>query len=129
MILNLFFRSSVSSAYSDNSSKIPSPSHENHSLNENSHLLFSNQNKENILLNKKSSPNKLDSTNAESAEQNLNTKMPPVKLPGRQTNNSLSSITGNIVIQQTAAANPPPATNSNTSSSTPRKKVSAKTEL
>lgn len=38
------------------------------------------------------------------------TKMPPTstKLPGRQTNNSLSSITGQIVIQTSATSSPVP---------------------
>lgn len=51
------------------------------------------------MIKKKSNVKKLVCANVESAEQNFITKMPPVKLPGRQTNNSLSSITGNIVIQ------------------------------
>lgn len=78
---------------------------------------------------------KLASTNAESAEQSFITKMPPVKLPGRQTNNSLSSITGNIVIPTLASnSQPPPPTPtttiiSNASSSTPRKKAPTKAEM
>lgn len=64
-------------------------------------------------------------------------KMPPVttKLPGRQTNNSLSSMTGNIMIETPIIPPPLPQTtttnikiptattqSSNTSSSTSRKK-------
>lgn len=64
-------------------------------------------NKENILN------SNLDVSNLTS----VITKMPPTstKLPGRQTNNSLSSITGQIVIQA-------PSTNSSAGPSTSRKK-------
>jgi hypothetical protein len=106
-----------------------------HSIIKNSHLSFFNHNKENILIKKKSNVKKLIPTNVESAESFI-TKMPPVKLTtGRQTNNSLSSITGNIVpVLLPASIVPPAVTNTNTSSSSsssapPRKKVSAKAEL
>ncbi|CRL00038.1 CLUMA_CG013326, isoform A [Clunio marinus] len=51
-------------------------------------------NKENILH-----------SNLFDTKTNISSKMPPIatKLPGRQTNNSLSSITGQIVIETTAA--------------------------
>jgi hypothetical protein len=72
-------------------------------------------NKENILH-----------SNLDFVKSKHNSKMPPTstKLPGRQTNNSLSSITGQIVIE------PPTATVAATSSPGPsttsrKKKVKA----
>jgi hypothetical protein len=131
--------------------------HEESEGREDAHLLENispisfNNNKENILIKKrpnvKSSSSKrstlpLLSRIAERFERNI-TKMPPpvtTKLPGRQTNNSLSSVTGNIVIQTpsnavvsnaTSTTATPPANNTSTStssSSQPRKKNNAKSE-
>lgn len=49
------------------------------------------------------------------------TKMPPVttKLPGRQTNNSLSSMTGNIMIETPIIPQPPPPQTTTTTNKIP----------
>lgn len=138
-----FRSSSISSASSAHSSL-----HEESEDREDAHLLENispisfNNNKENILIKKRSNVKSTKRTTllllnriADRIERNI-TKMPPVttKLPGRQTNNSLSSVTGNIVIQTpsnavasnaTSTTATPPATITSTStpsSSQPRKK-------
>lgn len=72
------------------------------SLSENQNNCLSN--KENILYS--------DLSLKQLDHPRLFTKMPPtsVKLPGRQTNNSLSSITGQIVIDAPPTSQPGPST-------------------
>lgn len=57
-------------------------------------------------------------------------KMPPVttKLPGRQTNNSLSSMTGNILIETPPPITQPPITVPSVAPATTSRKKKAKPE-
>jgi hypothetical protein len=75
---------------------------EAYSLTAESFVEAQNSNKENIL----------HSETKVSKKDRSMTKMPPTstKLPGRQTNNSLSSITGQIVIQTSTTHSPGPST-------------------
>jgi hypothetical protein len=78
-------------------------------------------NKENI---RQSDPHyKKKRSCSQEESENLTSKMPPTtstatKLPGRQTNNSLSSITGQIVIQTPSVISSP-----NSSASSRKKKA------
>lgn len=113
-----FRSSSLSSTSSSRTSCSQTLSYFKISLEED--LFYSNQkNQSNCLSNKE---NILHSNFEIGLKTNNFTKMPPtsIKLPGRQTNNSLSSITGQIVIETPTTNLPGPSTS---------RKKKAKTEV